>query len=174
MVPLKARRSKQKSPAAEDETAADGAGGKRVVSGATGLMDEAWYVFNKAAQHLREGVEASLAPLGLRRRHYATLKELTNGEPSQQDLSDRIPVDRALMVKIIDDLEEFGLAARRQHRGDRRAYRVVLLPAGKSLLNEAERRVASAENVGLENLSPEERRQLAALCRKILGWEQLV
>ncbi len=138
---------------------------------AASLLPQTWYVVNRAAQRLRELVEGALAPLGLRRRHYATLGILAiEGPLSQQALSGRIPIDRATMVQIIDDLEALGLAERQPEPSDRRAYQIALTAPGQSVLREAGRRVAAAETEGLKPLSHAERKTLDRLSRRLCGW----
>jgi DNA-binding MarR family transcriptional regulator len=137
------------------------------------LITQSWYVINRAAQRLRERVEAALLPMGLRRRHYASLAVIgTEGRLSQQELGNRIPIDRATMVMVVDDLERLGLVERRQDPADRRAYHILLTANGERALEQAKLRVAGAEVEGLAPLSAEQRRQLDGLVRILCGWEQ--
>ena len=139
---------------------------------AASLLPQTWYVLNRAGQRVRELVEEGLAPLGLRRRHYAALGILAmEGELSQQALSSRIPIDRATVVQIIDDLERLGLAERRPEPADRRAYQIALTEAGRAMLADATRRIAAAEAEAFKPLSETERRALDRLCRRLCGWE---
>jgi len=138
---------------------------------AASLLPQTWYVLNRAGQRARELVEEALAPLGLRRRHYAALGILAmEGQLSQQALSSRIPIDRATVVQIIDDLERLGLAERRPEPADRRAYQVALTALGRTVLEDASRRIAAAETEAFKPLSETERKTLDRLCRRLCGW----
>jgi DNA-binding MarR family transcriptional regulator len=159
--------ARARGPAAESA-----AGAPAALPSAASLLPQTWYVLNRAAQRLRELVEQALAPLGLRRRHYAALGILaTEGPLSQQALSSRIPIDRATVVQIIDDLERLELAERRPEPADRRAYQIALTARGRSVLEDADRRVVAAETEGLSSLSGAERRTLDRLCRRLCGWQ---
>jgi DNA-binding MarR family transcriptional regulator len=138
---------------------------------AAALLPHKWYVLNRAAQRLREMVEEALTPFELRRRHYATLGTLSiEGSMSQQALSARIPIDRATMVQIIDDLERLGMVERQPEPSDRRAYQVALTAHGRAILVEADRQVSLAEAAGLKPLSNAERKLLDELSRRLCGW----
>jgi len=141
---------------------------------AASVLDQTWYVLNRAAQHLRLAVEDALAPLGLRRRHYAALGLLEAAAPlSQQELANRIPLDRASVVLVVDDLERLGFARRRPDPTDRRVYNIVLTPSGRDALHDARRRVAAAQAAGFAPLTAAEVAMLDALSRRICGWEAL-
>ena len=141
---------------------------------AASVLDQTWYVLNRAAQRLRLAVEEALEPLGLRRRHYAALGLLEAAAPlSQQELANRIPLDRASVVLVVDDLERLGFAERRPDPTDRRAYNIVLTPPGRDALHDARRRVAAAQAAGFAPLTADEVAALDALSRRICGWEQL-
>jgi MarR family transcriptional regulator, lower aerobic nicotinate degradation pathway regulator len=136
------------------------------------LKAHTWYILNRAAQRLREMVEAALLKKGLRRRHYAALCVIeTEGPITQRQLSDRIPLDRVAIVSVIDDLEEAKLAKRQKDPGDRRAYRLELTPKGARLLQEARTLVDAAEAEGLAVLSAGEQAQIDCLAHRLCGWE---
>lgn len=137
------------------------------------LKVHTWYVLNRAAQRLREMVEAALLTKGLRRRHYAALLVIdAEGPLTQSELSSRIPVDRVAMVSVIDDLEAMRLATRRQSPTDRRAYLLTLTPKGIRTLAEARALVEAADAEGLSLLAPEDIARLDSLARQLCGWEQ--
>ncbi len=67
------------------------------------------------------------------------LLNLLTGHPdgrSQTDLSRELITHRSNVTGLVDRLEHRGLVARRDVDNDRRAYRVVLTPAGAALLRE--------------------------------------
>lgn len=55
---------------------------------------------------------------------------------SQTDLSRQLIMHRSNLTGLVDRLEERGLVARQEVAADRRAYSVVLTPAGTRLLRE--------------------------------------
>lgn len=62
---------------------------------------------------------------------------LLHGTPaglSQSDLSRQLIMHRSNVTGLVDRLERRGLVERRDDQGDRRAYRVVLTPAGTALV----------------------------------------
>ncbi|MDQ1530485.1 MAG: MarR family transcriptional regulator, lower aerobic nicotinate degradation pathway regulator [Microbacteriaceae bacterium] len=68
-----------------------------------------------------------LRPLGLELRHVAAMIELAaRGPISQRCLVDASDMDKATLVRVLDDLEHAGLAARRHHPHDRRVRLVSL------------------------------------------------
>lgn len=136
------------------------------------LKVHTWYILNRAAQRLREMVEAALLTKGLRRRHYAALCVISaEGPLTQSELSGRIPIDRVAMVSVIDDLEAAKLARRQQRLDDRRAYSLTLTPKGEQVLREARALLEAVDAEGLAVLSAEEREQLDRLARRLCGWE---
>jgi DNA-binding MarR family transcriptional regulator len=107
---------------------------------------------------------------GLHPREFGVLNVLArNPGITQQGVGHHAGVDPSTMVATLDSLEERGLAERRPHPDDRRKRAVYLTPAGQEALREG-RKVGTA--VGREvfaALTPEERKQLHALLRKVSG-----
>jgi DNA-binding MarR family transcriptional regulator len=62
------------------------------------------------------------------------LLRLNPGGLSQTDLSRQLIMHRSNVTGLVDRLEQRGLVARREVAADRRAYSVVLTPAGAKLL----------------------------------------
>ena len=72
------------------------------------------------------------------------------------------------MTSRIDRLEEAGLVERRPDPEDRRGIRVALTPRGKQLIDRAVEAHAGNQDRILVGLSAADRKQLAALLRKLL------
>jgi DNA-binding MarR family transcriptional regulator len=86
----------------------------------------------------------------------------------QQQLSSDMAIDPSAMVKLIDELEEAGLAERRRRPGDRRAWEVVITPKGRRTLDRARQLVVQVEDQVLGGLTIADRRQLRTLLRQAL------
>jgi DNA-binding MarR family transcriptional regulator len=86
----------------------------------------------------------------------------------QQRLSADMGIDPSAMVKLINELEDAGLAERRRRPGDRRAWEVVITAAGRRTLDRARRLAARVEDEVLGGLSDADRRRLLALLRQAL------
>jgi DNA-binding MarR family transcriptional regulator len=111
----------------------------------------------------------ALGTVGLTPALFALLNVLGAREGSiQQELSSDMGIDPSAMVKLINELEEAGLAERRRRPGDRRAWEVTITPKGRRSLQRARRVVAAAQDEVLGGLTAAERRQLLMLMRKAL------
>ncbi len=86
----------------------------------------------------------------------------------QQELSTDMGIDPSAMVKLINELEEAGLAERRRRPNDRRAWEVVITPKGRRTLDRAKQLAAEIENEVLGGLTASDRRQLLELLRRAL------
>src|ERR671938_902525 len=78
----------------------------------------------------------------------------------QQQLSFDMGIDPSAMVKLINELENVGLAERRRRPGDRRAWEVAITPKGRRTLERARRVAKQVEDEVLAGLSATERGQL--------------
>jgi DNA-binding MarR family transcriptional regulator len=86
----------------------------------------------------------------------------------QQQLSSDMGIDPSAMVKLINELEDAGLAERHRRPGDRRAWEVAITPKGRSTLDRARRFAAEVEDEVLGGLSGDDRRRLLTLLRRAL------
>jgi DNA-binding MarR family transcriptional regulator len=87
----------------------------------------------------------------------------------QQQLSTDMGIDPSAMVKLINELEDAGLAERRRRPNDRRAWEVKITPSGRHTLKEAKRLASDVEDEVLAGLTAPERRQLLSLLRRALA-----
>ena len=80
------------------------------------------------------------ASIGLTPALFALLNVLGAREGTiQQQLSSDMGIDPSAMVKLINELEDAGLAERRRRPGDRRAWEVSITPKGRRTLERARR-----------------------------------
>jgi DNA-binding MarR family transcriptional regulator len=112
----------------------------------------------------------ALASLGLTPAVFAVLNVLGAREGTiQQQLSTDMGMDPSAMVKLINELEEAGLAERRRRPNDRRAWEVTITPGGRKTLQQAKRLASDVEDEILGGLTAADRRQLLALLRRALA-----
>jgi DNA-binding MarR family transcriptional regulator len=120
------------------------------------------------ASHTRTA--EALASIGLTPAFFAVLNVLGAREGTiQQQLSSDMGIDPSAMVKLINELEEAGLAERRRRPNDRRAWEVAITSQGRRLLERARRLASQVEDEVLSGLTATERRQLLTLLRRALA-----
>ena len=119
------------------------------------------------ASHLRTA--EALDSIGLTPARFALLNVLGAREGAiQQQLSADMGIDPSAMVKLINELEDAGLAERRRRPGDRRAWEVSITPKGQRALQRARELAAGVEDEVLGGLSAADRGQLLTLMRQAL------
>jgi len=103
----------------------------------------------------------TLAPIDIGPAQYSVLAVIAaNPGLSQADLADRLGIERARLVRLLDRLDQRGLTRRLNSRTDRRSHALRLTPAGQRTLRRA-KMLASAHEVRLaERLGAERRRLL--------------
>jgi DNA-binding MarR family transcriptional regulator len=128
------------------------------------------YLFKHAERLMSELHVEALAPFDIHARDLGVLLAIDSNEPaSQQQIAQRMGVDRTTMVAIIDALEAKGLIARRPDTEDRRRNVIELTPAGQDMLREGIAASDAAEAELLASLSPEENLQLRNLLARVLA-----
>ncbi|MFC7620034.1 MarR family winged helix-turn-helix transcriptional regulator [Microlunatus sp. GCM10028923] len=81
---------------------------------------------------------ARLQRLGLRPLHVRLLTAIASADRApQNEHAAELGVTSGFVVRLADDLERLGAITRQRDAQDRRRQYLVLLPAGKSLLQEA-------------------------------------
>ena len=127
------------------------------------------YLFKHAEKLMSELHVEALAPF---RHPRARSRGAAGDRPlrpaSQQQVAERLGVDRTTMVAIVDALEDKGIIARHPDSEDRRRNVVELTPAGQDLLHRATAASDAAEAELLAPLSPAEGEQLRDLLARVL------
>lgn len=109
----------------------------------------------------------ALRPLGLELRHFAVLIEVHHSGPiNQRDLGLAIGMDKAMIVRVVDDLEKWGLAARRPVPGDRRVREVEITEHGLAVFDQAHRNGRPELEALVAPLSGDEFDQLMTLLER--------
>src|SRR5579884_4412461 len=120
------------------------------------------------ASHTRTA--QALDSIGLTPALFAVLNVLGAGEGIiQQQLSSDMGIDPSAMVKLINELEDARLAARRRRPGDRRAWEVTITPKGRRALERARRLVVQVQDEVLSGLTAAQRQKLLSLLRQALA-----
>jgi DNA-binding MarR family transcriptional regulator len=128
-------------------------------------------VLSWAAENAQEVANRALEPLGLTVKHfvvmtflrYETEREGEREALSQQAIGERLRIDRTTMVALIDSLERAGYVKRERNPDDRRAYVIMLTPAGKKAQARAEKAVDAHALEFFGRLSEAERAELHRL-----------
>src|SRR5215475_11443656 len=106
--------------------------------------------------------------LGLTPRHRQVLVDLEERGPiSQQSLLEALAVDPSVLVSILNDLEQQGLAARRRDPTDRRRHIVEMSSEGCEVLSRIEEAVSMAEAELFADLDETDRDRLHELLTKV-------
>lgn len=110
----------------------------------------------------------AMASLNLRPLQVGILQLLAaEGAMVQARIGEKLRVDKATMVTLLNGLEEQGLVERRPHMSDRRAYEIHLLEAGKQRLQAAEKLSVEAAQQFFSALTPQEQQTLNELLRRV-------
>jgi DNA-binding MarR family transcriptional regulator len=117
--------------------------------------------------HLRDRGE--FAEWGLRPPSIGTLKVVARHAPiSQREVSERLGVHPSDMVKVVDQLEEYGLVTRVRAEGDRRRYDLALTPKGEQTLQRFNDLAKEVDQTFYAVLTESEQKQLERLMTKLV------
>ena len=118
----------------------------------------------------RLGEHEDFAEWGLRPPSMGTLKVIAHSGPiSQREVSERLGVHPSDMVKVVDQLEEYGLVSRVRAEGDRRRYDLTLTPKGERMLERFTALTREVDQDFYAVLSAAEQRQLEKLMGKLVS-----
>ncbi|MEU7791115.1 MarR family transcriptional regulator [Amycolatopsis sp. NPDC049159] len=121
-------------------------------------------LLRRAHWHAAAVMSEALRPLGIELRHFAVLIVLAERGPTlQRDLGAATGSDKAGIMRVVDDLERKGLAARKAVPGDRRARAVEITPEGLELFDAAHVAAEPLARRLVAELEPGEPERLADL-----------
>lgn len=105
---------------------------------------------------------------------FGTLETLYHlGPMSQTEICGKLLKSSGNTTLVVDNLEKHGLVHRRRDENDRRVVMVQLTDAGRELIAGLFPTHAAIVSEEMAVLTPDEQRQLGALCRKLgRGLEQ--
>jgi DNA-binding MarR family transcriptional regulator len=134
------------------------------------LLEWPTYVLGQLWRRGRRDIEDALAADGLSLRDYLVLVwiDALRG-PSQQEIADRVGIDRSDFVKLLDQLQERELIGRERDPADRRRHVLSLTQGGRATLARATATSRHSTETFFAALTPEELATLHRLSLKALG-----
>jgi DNA-binding MarR family transcriptional regulator len=104
-----------------------------------------------------------------RSREFVVLDALAGGDArSQQDLAERLGINRTIMVRLVDRLQAAGFLTRARNPANRRSYVLALTAAGRAELAGMRRTMSERDARATARLSTSERRRFDELLAKLL------
>jgi DNA-binding MarR family transcriptional regulator len=94
---------------------------------------------------------------------------LENGPMKMSQLASELQLDPKRMTKLVDLLEDAGLAERQVEAGDRRAKLVGLTPRGRERWQPINEGFAAIVEGLIDDFTPDERRELLRLITTLTG-----
>ena len=109
----------------------------------------------------------ALASFDIRPAQFSVLVVIeANSGLSQADLAERLGIERARLVRLLDELEKRGLIRRRPSPLDRRSHALVLTREGQKSLKRMKLLAAEHEANLARRLGPEKREAVLAALRE--------
>jgi len=108
------------------------------------------------ARAWRQAVDRRLKCLGLSQASWTTIAVAAKARSplSQSELADRLGVEGATMVAMVDRLVKAGLIVRQPSKTDRRINRVVITEAGNRLFDTVKTEAAAVRKELLTHVDP--------------------
>lgn len=132
------------------------------------IQDSYGFLLGKALEKMTLRFDAALNAYQISSKHYGVLLVIhTTPGVSQKEVGDIQRIDRTTMVAMIDELETLGYVQRVRNPNDRRAYHLILTPAGLSVLERCLKLLEDIEMESLQPLSPEEAAQLKTMLQRL-------
>jgi DNA-binding MarR family transcriptional regulator len=106
---------------------------------------------------------------GLPSRDFVVLDTLADSDAdSQHELAERLGINRTLMVRLIDRLQDAGYVVRARNPANRRTYVLSLTEPGRKALEDMRQEVSDRDARVTAALTPDERRRLDMLLSRLL------
>ena len=123
--------------------------------------DELVFLLEEVPRRLRQAFDDAIEHFGLTRTQWRTLAYVFRSEGlTQTELAQCVELERASIGQVIDRLEELNYVIRRKEDGDRRVWKIYLLPAALELLPELRREADSVYEKMLKDIPKSERARL--------------
>lgn len=114
------------------------------------LLRRSWYGLNQAFRQ-------RIAHLEITPDQFSILRWLYDSDPAgltQRMITDFMTSDPNTITSTLSRMERAGLLVRRPHESDRRAHRVVILPAGRAVYEQASDLANELQSQIMEVLPP--------------------
>ncbi len=133
------------------------------------LSSNVCYAFFKVAMRMRAQFNQSLSQYKVITPQYAMMRILSmEDRMTQVELGSYLAMDKATMVRMLDNLEKLKYLRRVQSDRDRRAKWLELTPSGKKIMQSLEKIRAATEAKFLLPLNLQEQAQLRNVVGKLL------
>lgn len=128
------------------------------------------YALRRAQVWVFQDFIRTLSVIDIRPAQYSVLVVIgANPGLSQAELADRLAIERARLVHMLDHLQSRGLTERLPSPTDRRTHALQLTKDGQRVLKRAKALAARHEARLTEKIGPEERKQVLDLLRGFIG-----
>jgi DNA-binding MarR family transcriptional regulator len=135
----------------------------------TALGQSTGFLLGRAAAIARADFRSRLEAHGLNAKHYTVLTHVAeHGARSQSAIGAVLGLDRTTMVQLIDALEQRGAVQRGLDARNRRAWLILITPAGRQLLRRLARAAGASDHAIQAALSEAEVVQLQGLLARII------
>ena len=125
-------------------------------------------LIKRARRQLTNAVREHLEPAGTSLCTIQVLKHTTGDKPPNQlELARLTELEPAALSRLLIDLEEQGLIARRRDPDDHRRVLVTATPAGQALADRTQPAVLAGIESFVSRLSRQEQTELARLLEKL-------
>ncbi len=125
------------------------------------LDDMLGFLLNQCAAAIRMETAAALEDHGVTPREAGVLVALRDHAPVvQQELAERVRIDRTTMMQVANTLLSAGLVMRQAHPTDGRAWVLSLTPKGERTAIEVGRRIDTVQRAFMAKLPPSEQARL--------------
>jgi DNA-binding MarR family transcriptional regulator len=130
------------------------------------LHDHLGYLIRRLQVWVFQDFIRTLAPIDISPAQYSVLVVIAaNPGLSQSDLADRLGIERARLVRLLDRLERRGLTRRLPSRTDRRSHALRLTPTGQRTLKRAKALAARHEGRLIDELGVQRHNSIKDLLR---------
>jgi len=127
-----------------------------------------WLVLARCHHALSQIAEHSVEEAGLCLTDFAALEALLHKGPlTITEIQGKVMLAGGSMTAAVDRLDQKGLVVRKPAPGDRRAKLLHLTPEGRRVVETVFRRHAAELAAAMAVLSPNEKRELYALLKKL-------
>ena len=132
------------------------------------MKNELYQLLREIVVLLAAGDQETLAPFELDPLEYTALLFLEQDSGWRMvDLCERLICDKSKMTRIIDHLEQRGVAERRHDPQDRRAWQVYLTESGATFRGQVQATHLASLQVRFDVLNEVEKEQLLVLLKRL-------